>query len=311
MRYAELSPYARAALTVWTAVLLILFLWLAQFLFLRKKRGRGGTSLVCALLCFSLLQLQEFCSRAVADGTAEWESRLAGVLPAWAFPGAEALFTAVAAALFIRLRKELRQPDSYTAYAEDRLAELSEAVAKYTIEKEVLDAKIRIHDELGKMLLTAKRYLSAGNRDKSALIAEWRRNNRLLLNETPDEPPPDGYAYMLQVARDVGIQVVLDGVLPEGPAEKKVVTAAIHECLTNTLRHAEGSRLNITAGEDRVVFTNDGRQPETEITESGGLLSLRRLAEHSGMEMKVESFPRFRLTLYRTERRRNVQSTDL
>lgn len=296
MRYDGISPYARAALAVWTAVLLILFLWLVQFFLRRRKRGRGAASLASALLCFAMAQFQAFCIAAAASGR---ELRLAAMLPAWAPVGACLLFTAAAAALWLRARKELRLPDSYTAYAEDRMAELSEAVAQYTIEKEILNAKIRIHDELGKMLLTAERYLRDGKRDKSALIEEWRRNNRLLLNETPDEPPPDGYAYMLKVAKDVGMRVVVDGTLPEDLAEKEVVTAAIHECLTNTIRHAKGSLLSITAREDRVVFTNDGRQPDAEITESGGLLSLRRLAERSGMEMEIESVPRFRLTLYR------------
>ena len=46
-----------------------------------------------------------------------------------------------------------------------------------------------------------------------------------------------------------------------------------------------------------VVFTNDGKPPEGEISESGGLKSLRSTVEQFRGEMEIASEPRFMLTI--------------
>ena len=45
------------------------------------------------------------------------------------------------------------------------------------------------------------------------------------------------------------------------------------------------------------VFTNDGDPPEGEISESGGLKSLRSAVEQVRGEMEIASDPRFMLTI--------------
>lgn len=73
------------------------------------------------------------------------------------------------------------------------------------------------------------------------------------------------------------------------------------ECVTNTARHADGTELYVTMTESdteyAVTLTNDGKQPEQEIKEGGGLSSLRRVAENAGGQMTITSVPKFLLRI--------------
>ena len=78
-----------------------------------------------------------------------------------------------------------------------------------------------------------------------------------------------------------------------------MMIVAMRECLTNTVRHAEGTEMYVEIGtekgEDRITITNNGRRPEKEITEGGGLSGLRHSMENMGGTLRIESVPEFRL----------------
>ena len=175
-------------------------------------------------------------------------------------------------------------------------SQLGSMITAYTIEKEKLHARLRLHDDLGKMLLLGRRYVQ-GKGSLESVLSVWQNNQTVLEDIGMADPSENSYAYMQEVAKDVGIRLAITGKLPEEPAAKEVVVSAIHECLTNTIRHAHGDELDILAENNRIVFTNNGEQPAGEIIESGGLGMLRAMAEAAGIRMKVEALPRFRLTL--------------
>jgi len=209
-----------------------------------------------------------------------------------AAPSAAAPFETVASAAPASAAAASRAGASELAL---EFSELGRLITAYTIEKEQLDARIRLHDDLGKMLLLAKRYIQ-GKGDRASMLAVWQSSRRLLETDTKD-PAEDGYAYMRVVAQDVGIRLNIQGELPQDPALSELVVTAIHECLTNTIRHARGEELNVVSREGRIEITNDGIPPAQPIAESGGLGMLRRKAEAMGVEMKIDSVPGFRLTL--------------
>ena len=173
---------------------------------------------------------------------------------------------------------------------------LGNLITALTIEKEQLNARIRLHDDLGNMLLTARRYIQ-GRGDRNSMLSVWRSPCGLLEADRETDEPEDSYAYMQTVARDVGISLQVDGTLPQDPDLKDLMATAIHECMTNTIRHAEGTELRIQVLEDGAAFTNNGIQPEKPIEETGGLALLRSKAESLGVQMQVQSVPEFRLLL--------------
>ena len=71
--------------------------------------------------------------------------------------------------------------------------------------------------------------------------------------------------------------------------------------LTNAVRYAEATELyadfSETETEASVTLTNNGKLPEGEIAEGGGLSSLRKRVERAGGQMIVQSLPAFRLTV--------------
>jgi len=167
---------------------------------------------------------------------------------------------------------------------------------------EVLAAKVKIHDDLGLALISARRYVSSGGtpEDKQQLLEALHRSVNLLGDSAP-VPEQDEYRVLLAAAANVSMKIQVTGTLPQWEPCKHVVAAALHECLTNTLRHAQGDTVFVTIQESlgrlEAVFTNNGMQPEAEIVPKGGLLSLYSLAKQAEAEMRMESLPVFRLIL--------------
>ena len=199
------------------------------------------------------------------------------------------------------ITKSYRESNARLTEMNKRLRAMGEGINRMVIDKEVLEAKIRIHDNLGAMLLASRRYLAnPAPGDRQEIIAAWTQNVDLLRHERA-ETEADDYELLYETAEDVGMTLELEGELPQEPAVKKLVSTAMHECMTNTIRHANGDRLFISvqeAGEGCIVnIRNNGRAPEKEISESGGLGSLRRLADECGAKMTVEGKPEFLLRL--------------
>lgn len=57
--------------------------------------------------------------------------------------------------------------------------------------------------------------------------------------------------------------LVCDGQMPEDETAREILTAAIHECLTNTVKHAGGDKLYCTVRSDETFVSaqlrNNGR----------------------------------------------------
>ena len=199
-----------------------------------------------------------------------------------------------------RLSARLKDNQKKLAEQRERLLTLGESITEYTIEKEILDAKVRIHDDFGKGLTASRYYIEQGKGTPEELLKLWNTNIRLLENEEKPKKRDD-YETVLKASGDVGVGIVLHGSLPREDDNKKIIAAAIRECVTNTFRHAKGDTVYINTTQDEteyhVTFRNNGNAPEGRIAETGGLKNLRNLVERSGGSMEVKSEPEFVLTI--------------
>lgn len=168
--------------------------------------------------------------------------------------------------------------------------------------QEVLNAKVKIHDEMGETLLAIKHYLTVNDslEEKEMILGKLNRNISFLQRET--ETPTQGeYDLMISTAGTLGVEVAISGVLPQKEPAKHIIATGIHECFTNTFRHAGGDTLKLSiqreAGTLKAVFSNNGKQPEAEVSEKGGLSFLRSLIEQNGGNMKIVSKPEFLLII--------------
>lgn len=182
---------------------------------------------------------------------------------------------------------------------EEELKEINEKLTSYNKEmvsvialREVLNAKVKIHDELGSSLLATKKYLlRGGTLEERERLLEGLRNNVRFLRQESEEVQYDEYEMIMNTAADIGMKVDIKGELPNDGHSRHIVATAMHECLTNTIRHAGGDTLfvevNEAANAYRIVYTNNGTVPDAKISEKGGLSSLRDLVERAGGTMQI------------------------
>ena len=201
-----------------------------------------------------------------------------------------------------RKTEELRTMQEGLAALGERLAKVNREIVDLTAEREMLNAKIRIHDEMGKNLLIVKHFILNGGTEteKAAMIGSLYQNVSFLMKDLP-AATRDECELMIDTASRLGVTVFVTGTIPDCEPQRHILATAIHECFTNTLRHAHGNELymNIEDDEDRlrVVLTNNGKKPAGEIEERGGLALLRDLTEREGGRMTILKNPSYAVVL--------------
>ena len=199
------------------------------------------------------------------------------------------------------LISDLEEKEDRLRYRGARLKALGEKIDALNIEKEILNSKIRLHDDWGRALLTAKAYMeNSDDETRSEFLSIWERNISYVEENVPSLAK-DAYDDIIRSAESLGLSIDIEGELPEDYEMRNVVIQAMTVCLSNMVKHAEGKKLSVKTEESKgkfiVVLTNDGYSPEEKIEEKGGLKNLRKKVESQGWQMKVESSPRFGLRI--------------
>lgn len=202
-----------------------------------------------------------------------------------------------------KLRQELEQKNESLSKINERLKNYSRQMERITREKEILTAKIQVHDDVGRSLLAFRSYLAQpkGVRDRNSLMILWRHTIAVLRNEALPKQQCNDWELLQEAAQAVDVTIEKKGELPNTEKERAVIIAALHECLTNTVKHAKGNQLSIFIWSDKeslqAELRNNGNLPKGEIRETGGLKNLRRSVEEAGGIMTIESSPCFVLRI--------------
>ena len=210
-----------------------------------------------------------------------------------------------------RLQRMLEKDNRRLKAMNRRLRQYGQDEQEAMREKEMLRAKTRVHDEIGRALLQTRQLLAGTQGDTESVCAAWRQNVRLLLGKYADEQRADAFEQLSRAAQAIGVTIERRGVFPsEGTESAQLVETAAHECLTNLVRHAGGTRLEIigekVASGWRIHYLNDGSAPSGPIVEGSGLAALRARTEAAGCAMDIEYSPHFELTLTLPQERRET-----
>lgn len=229
------------------------------------------------------------------------------------------------------LHKELVERYERLNDVNSRLHHFSEEVEKVTREKEILAAKIKLHDEIGRSLLILRSYLTetpeksiqtetpeksaqTEKRDRSRLLPLWQYIVTSMQEGTILKEREDSLLLLKKEAADFNVDIFLEGLLPANPSVRNVIFAAVRECAGNTAKHARGDRLFITIHDTEenteVFITNNGNAPGGSIHETGGLKNLRKMVEERGGSMQIKSSPVFVLHLCFPERGGNTEKSE-
>ena len=173
-----------------------------------------------------------------------------------------------------------------------------ETIADTVRQREILQAKVNIHDEMNRIHLITRKSLSGKPTSERQEILRMWQQVLLLCKEADSHKTNSAVADLNTLAAAIGIKLVWSDVptnLP--PTVQPLFLAAAREAMTNAIKHAQAQTLDISIKENsaslQARFTNDGKVPKHPVIASGGLLNLRQRLESAGGQMNIETDPAF------------------
>lgn len=211
----------------------------------------------------------------------------------------EAIFSDVTELYEKQLELQKQSRELKKMYQELKI--LSDNVLEITREQEILNMKLRLHDQISIGVAAVRKILrqSSVSKENADAIMQFRRAVQLLKDGTEDTQ--ESLHDFVKDAEVTGVKVNISGKLPDGEETMKLLLAVMREACVNAVRHADASALDISieqkTGSVKMCITNNGRQPEQEITPRGGLRNYARLIAAAGGSMEIRSRPMFMLTV--------------
>ncbi len=203
-----------------------------------------------------------------------------------------------------RVTSELEKHNARLKDITVRMKAYSMELTELVMNRERLSARIAVHDGVGHVLLRAKHYLENPDGNAAAdLYVLLRQTNEMLCSagEFPEEYVHDPLDLAVQLSRGIGVNVLLEGTVPEGKPLHEIFGQAIRECAMNAVKHADGNELDVTFAETPEQFTvtlcSNGSPSEKPVVFTGGLRSLREAVQRAGGTLSVQPLPRFTVML--------------
>ncbi len=202
------------------------------------------------------------------------------------------------------LYEEIKRISEANRRLNAELKAYQEKIGEYTRQKENLQAKIVIHDRLGQSLIYFRRYLEKQDKtpkDRIRLETLWKES-LVLFDEKYEAPKePTSWDKLISTAKAIGVEVIAEGVLPDGVQDRRLLVDFVHEAMNNAIRHGRAKKIWITLKDDGPIFrcriTNDGLAPQGPIEEKGGLKNMRQRLAYYGGELSVNTDEGFQLDL--------------
>ena len=194
------------------------------------------------------------------------------------------------------LQDRLTENNRRVSELHDRQRELLKNIVQNNLDNELLNAKIRIHDDFGRLLIMTKNALDGNHTpaDTEALRRGWTEAVAAMENATAPQTArqQSPREELVRVAELIGCHVEFRGDEPEERKALLLLYAAVREALTNAVRHAGADRLDVEITEDggryTVRISDNGHGGTFPIREGGGLGGLRKRLEQERATLDYE-----------------------
>lgn len=194
-----------------------------------------------------------------------------------------------------RLSEELYENTIRLQDMQKRQKALLDSIVEVNLNKEILTAKMHIHDELGHCLLATTKAITEDSLAENAdtLRKSWNSTIQDFSNISTVWTVPDSSLQpeLMQVAELIGCKVVFLGEQPKSRKALQLLYAAVREALTNAVRHADATELTVKIEQDEksyhIEISDNGSVSVSSITEGNGLSALRQRLEQEGASLKV------------------------
>lgn len=178
---------------------------------------------------------------------------------------------------------------------QERLRKLLTNIAVTSQEEEVLMSKIRVHDSLGRSILSTRRFL-VQERDISEskqIVDMWKNTiNRLDASVTSVENKTyNTKKQIIDIASMLGCRVMFEGDFPKDKSIQYLMLSIVREAVTNSVRHVKAKSVFVILNESKKKYCMtifDDNNKEVEVKEGGGLSNLRRKVENIGGSLEID-----------------------
>ena len=206
-------------------------------------------------------------------------------------------FTATDITELYKTSVELYNTNQKLKSIQDRQTRLLQNIVNINEGKEILAAKMYIHDELGQCLILTNNALNTdeiSDEDFKKLSNKWLTTLNDLKNVTTKKEISSSNTEieLLKVAKMLGCEIKFAGERPTEKSAALLMYATVREALTNATRHGHANELYVnidTRKNDYLIsITNNGNKNVTEIREGVGLGSLRKRVEQEGAKLSFD-----------------------
>ena len=194
-----------------------------------------------------------------------------------------------------RLSEELYENTIRLQDMQKRQKALLDSIVEVNLNKEILAAKMHIHDELGHCLLATTKAITEDRLAENADVLRENWNSAILdfsnISTVWTVPDSSLQSELMQVAELIGCKVIFLGEQPTQRKALQLLYAAIREALTNAVRHANATGLMVKIEQDEknyhIEISDNGGVSVSSITKGNGLSALRQRLEQEGATLKV------------------------
>ena len=172
---------------------------------------------------------------------------------------------------------------------QERLRKLLTNITVVTQEEEVLMSKIRVHDNLGRSILSTRRFLVQQKdiSESKPIIDMWKNTiNRLDESANNSKNPNDNTKeQIIDIASMLGCDVIFEGKFPDNIDIQYIMLSIVREAVTNAVRHVKAKKVFVILSENEksyFITIFDDNNKKTDLKEGGGLSNLRRKIEGIG-----------------------------
>lgn len=195
-----------------------------------------------------------------------------------------------------QLSEQLHQENLKLNHQQARLKVLVDDIEMIKKDEETLALKMRIHNELGKTILTSKRYLEhETNHTLNEIIHYW--NQVIDSMELPQSylsgNVMEMYEQIKEAADMIGCELIVKGDFPSDSEYGYLMMIAIKEAIINAIKHGSATQVVVDidhnhAGYQLEIYDNGSLKVNT-IHEGGGLSSLRQKLEAAGGSLEIKT----------------------
>ncbi|MDO5726081.1 MAG: hypothetical protein Q4P29_07290 [Tissierellia bacterium] len=182
-----------------------------------------------------------------------------------------------------------------------RFNQMQKDIAQIVEEREKMNVKIKLHDYLGQKLTMLQSFLKSSIKAPDMISSLSLRTVIDDIKKSSETNPAAAIYDIIDFFNGLGIKIEVVGAPPNNKEIVKIQSQIIREALNNALLHSDATEIKITSTEDdkgyTLIIENNGKMPQKDIVEGGGLKGIRYRLSKIGGSLFIEIGKTFKITV--------------